>query len=153
MSDSETSLSCTPPELRQIAENATSDLLPKKSREIYEKEFKNFDIWCTQNKVTSVSENILLAYFEIQSKKKKSSTLWSIYSMLRSCINIYKNIDISQYTKLQAFLKRLSEGYEAKKSQILQAEDIDRFIQEANDVAYLATKVCFSSVCIKAVLF
>jgi hypothetical protein len=97
---------CTPPELREVAEGTLSNLLPTKSREVYEKEFANFEAWCRENKVQNISENVLIAYFDMQSKTKKSSTLWSIYSMLRSCLNIYKNVDISRYAKLQAFLKK-----------------------------------------------
>jgi hypothetical protein len=100
---------CTPPELREVAEGTLSNLLPTKSREVYEKEFANFEAWCRENKVQNISENVLIAYFDMQSKTKKSSTLWSIYSMLRSCLNIYKNVDISRYAKLQAFLKKQGE--------------------------------------------
>lgn len=61
--------------------------------------------------------------------------------MLRSCLNIYRNIDISKYKKLQAYLKRLSEGYTPKKSKILEIEEINRFIGQADDKIYLAIKV------------
>ncbi|KAK9674634.1 hypothetical protein QE152_g40977 [Popillia japonica] len=117
MSDTETNLSCTPPQLREIADNAVINLLPKKSKAVYEKCYHQFELWAVQNNVNTISENILLAYFELQGKNKKSSTLWSMYSMLRSCfsiykISIYKNTDISKYIKLRAYLKRFSEGYE-----------------------------------------
>jgi predicted phosphoadenosine phosphosulfate sulfurtransferase len=36
---------CTPPELREVAEGTLSNLLPTKSREVYEKEFANFEAW------------------------------------------------------------------------------------------------------------
>jgi site-specific recombinase XerD len=110
---------------------------------VYEKEFANFEAWCRENKkVQNISENVLIAYFDMQSKTKKSSTLWSIYSMLRSCLNIYKNVDISRYAKLQAFLKKQGENYQPKKSKILQVEDICRFIRHADNKMYLAMKVC-----------
>ncbi|KAJ8912574.1 hypothetical protein NQ315_006646 [Exocentrus adspersus] len=38
-------------------------------------------------------------------KKMKSSTLWSVYSMLRATLNIYNKVDIGTYLKLRAFLK------------------------------------------------
>jgi hypothetical protein len=134
---------CTPPELREVAEGTLSNLLPTKSREVYEKEFANFEAWCRENKkVQNISENVLIAYFDMQSKTKKSSTLWSIYSMLRSCLNINKNVDISRYAKLQAFLKKQGENYQPKKSKILEVEDICRFIGHADNKMYLAMKVC-----------
>jgi site-specific recombinase XerD len=127
---------CTPPELREVAERTLSNLLPTKSREVYEKEFANFETWCRENKVQGISENVLIAYFDMQSKTKKSSTLRSIYSMLRSCLNIYKNVDISHYAKLQAFLKKQAENYQPKKSKILEVEDICRFIGHAENKMY-----------------
>lgn len=112
-----------------------------KSREVYDKEYQKFESWCKETNVEGISESDLLGYFEMQSKTKKISSLWSIYSMLRMCLNSYKKLDISHYTELQAFLKRLSEGYESKKSEILQVQDINRFIQQSDDRMYLATKV------------
>ncbi|KAJ8968747.1 hypothetical protein NQ317_004451 [Molorchus minor] len=39
------------------------------------------------------SENVLLAYFSENAKNYKSSTLWAQYSMVKSCLIIYDNID------------------------------------------------------------
>jgi hypothetical protein len=64
--------------------------------------------------------------------------------MLKSCLNVQKNVDISKYKKLQTLLKRSFEGYVAKKSKILEEENINTFIQIADDKMYLAMKViCF----------
>lgn len=134
-------ISCTPPELKEIAENALDDLLPPKSRGNYEKQYLKFQEWCKEKELHAISENVLIAYFQMQHFKYKPSTLWTIYSMLRSCLSIYKDIDISQYKKLQALLKRLSQGYEPKKSKIFEEIDINKFIQEADDKIYLAKKV------------
>lgn len=134
-------ISCTPPEIRKIAENVVTNLLPTKSRGLYEKHYTKFEEWCNEKELNVVSENALIAYFELQRTKYKPSTLWTIYSMLRSCLTIYKDIDISQYKKLQAFLKRLSQGYLSKKSKILEELDIIKFIQDADDKIYLAMKV------------
>jgi hypothetical protein len=79
---------CTPPELREVAEGTLSNLLPTKSREVYEKEFANFEAWCRENKVQSISENVLIAYFDMQSKTKKNPLPKGPYTMaltLRRC--------------------------------------------------------------------
>lgn len=141
MTDNSNYLSGTPPELREIAENTSGNLLPEKSRVVYEKNYQQFESWCVENEVHILSENVLLAYFKLQSEIKKPSTLWALYSMLRSCLNIYKNLDISKYSKLQAFLKRCGQGYQPKKSKILDMEQIDHFIENADDKLYLAIKV------------
>ena len=52
---------------------------------------------------------------------------------------------LPQYKKLQEFLKRLSENYTPKKSKTLEAEDIHRFIREADKKMYQAVKVCSSN--------
>lgn len=139
---------CTPPELRKIAEDNLENLLPKKSRHIYKKEYNQFLTWCQENSIVTVTENIMIAYFDKESQVKKVSSLWSKYSMLRCCLNIYKNTDISKFCKLIAYLKRLSEGYEPKKSKILEIDHINRFIIEADDKIYLAMKVSNTNIII-----
>ncbi|KAL1514369.1 hypothetical protein ABEB36_003637 [Hypothenemus hampei] len=132
---------CTPPELREIAKTAVTKLLPSKSKSKYEKEYDKFSTWCESKNVTRITENIVLAYFEIMGQRKKASTLWSSYSMLRTCLSINKNVDISKYLKLQAYLKRKSENYEPKKSYVLECEHITPFISDADDITFLAMKV------------
>ncbi|KAJ8975570.1 hypothetical protein NQ317_016981, partial [Molorchus minor] len=73
------------------------------------------------------SENVLLAYFSENAKNYKSSTLWAQYSMVKSCLIIYDNIDISKFPKLIAFLKKNRE--------------IDRFLSSADDKEFLMIKV------------
>ncbi|KAB0796248.1 hypothetical protein PPYR_10309 [Photinus pyralis] len=138
MSDEE--LTSTPPELRELADNAVNDLVLSKSKNEYQKEYEKFESWRIENKVQTLTENVLLAYFEILSKTYKSSTLWKTYSMLRLMINIRQNVDISKFMKLQAFLKRLSVGFVPKKSKILEYNDIEKFISSAPDMDYLIIK-------------
>jgi hypothetical protein len=83
----------------------------------------------------------MLPYFLEKSKIVKPSTLWSVYSMLRTMISINKNLDLSKYTNLIAFLKRQSEGYRAKKSKIFSKENIEKFLTAAIDEDYLMQKV------------
>ena len=76
--------------------------------------------------MSTISENVLLSYFEIQLQKYKSSSLWSLYSQLKSCITIYNNVDISKYHRLQALLKRCSEGYVPNKFKLLEEYEISK---------------------------
>lgn len=131
----------TPPEIVEIALNATLNLLPQKSREKYECAYQKFMEWRKNKKIPSFSENVILAYFEEQSKSYKASTLWSQYSMLRSTLSIKNNVDISKYVKLRAFLKRQNDNYKPKKSKTLTSEEIQKFLKEAPDYKYLLTKV------------
>lgn len=131
----------TPPEILTAAEAATANLLPSKSREQYERAYKLFTDWRKDSKTDSLSENVLLAYFQHLSARLKPSSLWSIYSMLRSTINVKNNTDISKYKRLCAFLKRTADGYKPKKSKILTPQQIKEFISTAPDEKYLFTKV------------
>ncbi|KAF5282881.1 hypothetical protein FQR65_LT14184 [Abscondita terminalis] len=126
-------LNCTPPEIREIARNVAISIIPDKSQHLYEKQYKKF--------TTNISENVLLAYFQLQSTTYKPSTLWATYSMLRSCWNLYKHVHILQYQKLQGLLKRASVGYTPTRSKILEEDHINTFIKEANDSTHLAMKV------------
>lgn len=140
MSDSE--FNCTPPEVREAADTAVAGIIPVKSRERYEKNFTEYSKWCAVKGVQHTSETVLLGYFAELSKKFKSSTLWSRYSMLRAVINIKQNIDISQYPKLRGFLKRQNTGYKAKKSNVLSEENVRTFLNTAPEED-LVIKVIF----------
>jgi hypothetical protein len=61
-------------------------------------------------KTKSLSENVFPTHFYKLSTEIKPSTLWSIYSMLKSMKNIKHNINIGTYLKLQFFLNRKSSG-------------------------------------------
>lgn len=140
-SDIEEAFSCTPPDILQKAEATTSTLLPEKSKRFYDKMYRSFMDWRIQKKTTSFSENVLLAYFAELGEKYKSSSLWSYYSMLKSVLILKHNVNMEKYSKLRSFLKRKSEGYQAKKSETLTPEEIKKFISEAPDEIYLLHKV------------
>ena len=88
------------PELKETAEQITSSLLPDKSFMRYERAYKLFQEWCASKVGNNPSENVLLAYFGKICKTKKSSTLWSTYSMLQGALNILKKTFILPNSKL-----------------------------------------------------
>ncbi|KAJ8974496.1 hypothetical protein NQ317_019454, partial [Molorchus minor] len=132
---------CESEEIVEAANIAISNLLPTKSRSLYDIAYNRFKKWCAKKNVQVYSENVLLAYFSENAKNYKSSTLWAHYSMVKSCLIIYDNIDISKFPKLVAFLKRTGDGYQAKKSKILTKSEIDRFLSSADDKEFLMIKV------------
>ena len=69
-----------------FAEAATNNLLPEKSRNLYEKEYTKFCNWRSQNKAKGVSEDIILAY--LSEKARKPSSLWRYDSMLKVVITL-----------------------------------------------------------------
>ncbi|KAJ3654777.1 hypothetical protein Zmor_013942 [Zophobas morio] len=144
MDENTENLPGTPPKVAEAA--GAVNLLPEKSQKLYKIAYNQFMKWKQEKKITSFSERVILAYFADLSSKYKISTLWTYYSMLRSTLNINHNINIEQYHKLRAFLKRQGENYQPKKAKTLSPQQITKFITEAPDVKYLATKVrnyCF----------
>ncbi|XP_047986656.1 uncharacterized protein LOC125226654 isoform X1 [Leguminivora glycinivorella] len=140
MDDDEVILS-TPEEISAMAEAVKENLLPTKSRRLYEKSYEKFMSWRSEYKTTSFSENVLLAYFNSLIGTLKPSSMWVEYSKLKSMLNIHHRTDISQYAKLIAFLKRKSEGYKAKKAHTFSPDDLQKFIDNAPDYTYLLSKV------------
>lgn len=132
----------TPPEIVERAAQISGNLLPSLSKERYEHAYKQFMDWQMKNKVNSFSENVLVTYFGELRTKYKSSTLWSIYSMLRGTLVAKHDVNIATYCKLRALLKKESVNYVAKKSNVLTSDNIKTFLETASDEFYLLTKVC-----------
>jgi hypothetical protein len=91
--------------------------------------------------VRDITEEVLLAYFEQESRKLKGSTLWSPFLMLTSTIQLKKNIEINKYASLITFIKRKSTGQVSKKSDISTKQEIETFLKEADSGTYLMMKV------------
>lgn len=144
MSDSEEVLiSSTPPELVAIAQDTTEKLLPKKSFERYLVTYKNFITWRDEHNTTSFSENVMMAYFSYlrNSKNFKPNTMWAYFSMISKVIQIKHNVNIQNYSKLIAFIKKENVGYMPKKSKILEEEHIFRYLADAPDNEHLHRKL------------
>ncbi|KAJ6647911.1 hypothetical protein Bhyg_03135, partial [Pseudolycoriella hygida] len=113
----------TPHELIEIADNASKELLPAKSKQRYLLVYKSFQKWKHSKEAI---------------KSKCASTLWSHFSMLKDTL---KKVYISNYLSLSAFLKVKAKGHVPKKATILTEADITRFIDEAPDALWLDVKV------------
>ncbi|KAK9732029.1 hypothetical protein QE152_g13185 [Popillia japonica] len=61
--------------------------------------------------------------------------------MLKRTLLIIENFDIAKFGKLINLMKNLSGGYKGKKSKILEADDIIKFLTQAPDDVYLFMKV------------
>lgn len=131
---------CTPPEMRETAKEISKDLLPKQSKEVYEEAYRKFVEWKSANKAIT-SENCLKVYFKDLMEIYKPSTIWSIYSKLKSTIQIYEHIAIENFKELAALLSQNSRGYQGKKSKIFTTEQINTFLETAPDEIYLSYKV------------
>lgn len=142
MNDNDSLITCTPPEILEKCREAKMNMLPTKSIEIYEKQHKNFLLWCKKNNVNKkFSENVLVGYFADLAKKYAASTLWSYYSMIKATLRTKNDVDISQYTQLIAFLKQKGKNHIFKQSKTLSQQEIITFLLNAPDEIYLMMKV------------
>lgn len=133
----------TPPSLKETADAAVADLVPQRSKRQYEKAFNDFQAWCSARGVRNgyLSENIVIAYLGELSSRYAPSTLWSIFSMLKSTLLVHSGKDIKGFEKVHAFLKRKSGNFTAKKSEVFSRENIMEFLSRAPDDQYLAVKL------------
>lgn len=119
---------------------ATSNLMPQRSKELYTNAYKRFEKYMLENSISSITENVMLNYMTDLSSKCKCSSLWPTYSMLRSTLNSAHNVDIQTFTNLRAYVKQQSIGYQPKKSKVFTKYDFRRFLC-APDLKYLMHKV------------
>lgn len=120
-----------------------TDLLPKKSGDRYTLVYNTFKNWETQHKnlLSSSAENNLIVYFKDLKSKLKPPTLWSIWSMLKKTLSANDGVDITRFLNLKTLLSNNAKGYKPKKSAILKWKEIEKFLTEACDFIYLASKV------------
>ena len=97
---------------------------------------------------------MLLAYMSNLAEKYQPSTLWSQHSMMKALIKHIEDIGIEFFVKLKYFIKAKNKNYVKKKSNTFTAKEIEKFLLEALDHNYLATKVhrsnCSGSQCPKS---
>ncbi|KAB0797682.1 hypothetical protein PPYR_08675 [Photinus pyralis] len=139
--DSSDSLICTPEEISEKAKEVTLQLLPNKSKKKYDIQYDLFMKWCATKHVKRYSESVVLAYLSELSAKYKSSTLWSIHSMLKATLSVRQNVDIGSYVKVNAFLKKQSVGHIPKTSKTFTSTEVNTFLRDAPDDIYLMLKV------------
>lgn len=100
------------------AEVISENLLPSKSSKRYKLAYEYFLRWkdINGNRKKTINENMLLVYFKDLAERLRPSTLWSIWSMLRSTLSNNNQIDLDRYVKLKSFLKYKLKGFKPKKS-------------------------------------
>ncbi|CAH1366232.1 unnamed protein product [Tenebrio molitor] len=77
------------------AEQASSSLLPAKSRSRYDKAHVDFVEWQHKKNVKTINEQVILAYVQELSQSFAPSSLWTIVSMLKAFLQIKEKNHIS----------------------------------------------------------
>jgi integrase len=148
-----------PEDIIEVATHVTSSLLPKKSGERYEREYNDFKKWQSKKGIVGVTEEVALAYINHLSTRFSPNSLWSKWSMIKSCLAVKENVDVLRFDfclismlvikksfifrfyKVITFLKRKNENYVPKKAKVLSKEQVEKFLVEAPDESWLLCKV------------
>ncbi|KAJ8674247.1 hypothetical protein QAD02_005509 [Eretmocerus hayati] len=120
--------------------------LPIRSKKHYTQRYNKYKKWCSDNKIPHfINEDVMLLYMDHLHKVDKftSSTLWAVYSMLKSCINAYDNVDITNYAAVRKYIKQKHRGHKPKKATTFTVEQVHRFITCAEEPEHLLTKAIF----------
>ncbi|KAJ8974059.1 hypothetical protein NQ317_016749, partial [Molorchus minor] len=105
---------CESEEIVEAANIAISNLLPTKSRSLFDIAYNRFKKWCAEKNVQVYSENVLLAYFSENAKN-------------------YKYKQIPQTDRIFEKNRRISSEKNTK-------SEIDRFLSSADDKEFLMIK-------------
>lgn len=123
----------------------TCNPLPGHSNARYRAAYQAFLAWIEdENLSPAITEDNLLAYFvhHMTSKKASPSTLWPLYSMLKSTIILHHGIDIACYQqRLPQYIKSHIAGYQPTKAKLLSKDQVNEFLSSAPDEEYLIDKV------------
>ena len=134
-----------PEEVSAIAKEAKEELIPQDSKEQYDRTYQAYINWKKKMNCRSNAEDVVLGYIKTYAKNVKSSTLWAHFSMLKTTLRVYDNVDIAPYHSVIAFLKKEHKGYVPKQSKVLSPEHVKKFITEAPDERYLDIKVSYKT--------
>ena len=142
MSDSEAdsdSFNKIPDDIREAAKTIQLNSLPEKSKMRYVATFNKYKKWCKEKKTFEFSEDALLVYLD--ELKCSPNTLWATFSMIKACSLAFKNVNMSSYKKVFAYIKKKNVGYKPKKSKVFTVENISRLCNENQDPDWLVIKV------------
>lgn len=128
-------------ELKAVADITKNDILPSTWPQTYKCAYEAFAKWKRIHKISLSTQSIVIAYFMELRRKCQPSSLWPTYSMLKSTLKVKEKIDLDQYHTLKAFLNITSKSFKAKRTNVFSAENIAKFLNEAPDYVFLATKV------------
>lgn len=117
-------------EIEEKVKNTMGDLIPNKSKKIYQKQYFCFVSFFPETTDISslISENTLIAYFADLKGRFAPSTLWLHHSILKKEILLRHSIDISTFPKLIQPLKTWEQKHLKKHSKNFSSKQINFFI-------------------------
>ncbi|PSN40214.1 hypothetical protein C0J52_17646 [Blattella germanica] len=83
----------------------------------------------------------LKAAMRSDSKVFAASSLWCTYSKLKTILRVREKVDVSSFTNVVSFLKKMSVRHVPRKSNVLSRSQIDEFLLNVPDDVFLLIKV------------
>lgn len=137
-------LKCTPPEVEDQIKAEKEQLIPEKSKKEYKRIYNDFKAYLKQINTSKISENTVHGYFiHLAKKKYQYSTLWKHYSALKKTFLVQDNIDIEQFKKIIPYISSFRKDYVPKQSNVFEPEQIEKFMNDADNKTYLIHKIGF----------
>lgn len=84
---------------------------------------------------------LIIPVYYFQSKVFAASSLWCTYSKLKTILRVREKVDVSSFTNVVSFLKKMSVRHVPRKSNVLSRSQIDEFLLNAPDDVFLLIKV------------
>lgn len=136
------SLPSTPPEMKELVENAKDGLIPQKSYKRYETIYLKFLEWRKINKCESyVSENIVYTFmYELLGSGSAPTTVSSILSILQKMIYVKEGKQLNCIDS-KKIIEKAKEFHVVKKSNVLTRDEVYTFLRKADDTHYLHIKL------------
>lgn len=109
MSDTEDS------DIENLANAALQTVVPAKSKLAYEAAYNSFQGWLQEKKSSTVTEKVMLAYFQYKSEHYKPNTMWCEYSKLRTMIHLQQRVDISTFLQINLISEKAEHQIQTEK--------------------------------------
>ena len=107
------------------------DSYPPKSKMIYMKAYKQFELYLKSNKqfVPNVAptEIQVLNYFHFLKHEKNlaPTTLWSTYSRINACVKRLYGFSLKSFVRVSDVLKSYESGYKVKKASVFSPQEVN----------------------------
>lgn len=128
--------------IQSDGENDDAKIERLKSNSTYVNRYADFNAWKENMKIEATTEKSVIDYLEDMSRKYIPSTLKSIHSILKTMLLVKEKINIENFSDLNEFMKKKTEGFKGTtKSGILSVDNIRDFLNNAPNNKWLASKV------------
>jgi len=128
--------------VRDAAAAARAQLVPNKSRKVYDRHYFLFKQFLSEHETEEICEDSVLAYMSQVLDNYAASTAWTIYSALKRTILVNDNQDIGVYKTVPLLLKNHAQAHKKKKAPTFTTEEVDTFLRDSpTDFAGLQDKL------------